>query len=149
MDSTVIRGRNQFEHIVIIVLRDTSSGWDSCLSAIAERRRTWRWPSVRLKLDGLTRIPRQIVRVTGRIRVRQTIERDNINPAAFFLEPVAPSRSRSRRKCVYNMGTSKAARVLRQSCTPASINAVLISKRTETCTGRHNQRSAAEQATID
>lgn len=43
---------------------------------------------MRLKLDGLTRIPRQIVRVTGRIRVRQIIERDNINPAAFFLEPV-------------------------------------------------------------
>jgi hypothetical protein len=88
VDSTVSRGQNQLKHIVIVVLRHTSSGWDGCLSAIAERRRTWWWPR---KLDGLTRIPRQIVRVTGRTRVRQIIERDSINPAAFFQSASRPA----------------------------------------------------------
>ena len=85
-----------------MVLRHTSSGWDGCLSAIAERRRTWRWSSARLKRDGLTRLPWKVVRVTGRIRVRQIIERDNINPAASFQKRVVTSQSRSRRKSVYD-----------------------------------------------
>jgi len=100
VDSTAGRGQNQFENIATMALRHTSSGWDGCLSAIAERRRTWRRSSARSKRDGLTRLPRQIVRVMGRIRVRKIIERDNINPAASFQKPVATSRSRSRRKSV-------------------------------------------------
>lgn len=125
-----------------MVLRHTSSGWDGCLSAIAERRRTWRRSSARLKRDGLTRLPWKVVRVTGRIRVRQIIERDNINPAASFQMHVATSRSRSRRKVfttLINVETSKTTKVLRQSYLAASSNAVLISKHTKTGTERHNK----------
>jgi hypothetical protein len=89
--STVVQGRNQFESIVIRILRHTSSGWDCCLSAMAERRRTWKGPKARLKRHGLTRIPWRSVRATGRVRVTQIIERDSINSAAFSQERVAPA----------------------------------------------------------
>jgi len=91
-----------------MVLRQTSSGWDIGLSVVAERRRTWWGPSTRLRRDGLTRIP---VRLTGRIRVAQIIERGSINLAAFSQKCVARVSRGRVEKSIFDPGISKAARV--------------------------------------